>query len=146
MMKTKWILSVLGVTLIASEAPILAQKDSAKSARIAKPAGAAKSSGGNNRNRMMATLGLTAVQKAKEAKLRKERQDKMDAVNADKKLTDKQRSEKRSKIRKAYRKGFTAILTPTQKAKFAELRKKNDAQDVAAKAAAMKGGAKKAKG
>jgi len=130
-MKTsKWFMGALGATLIASGSANLVQ--AAPGAPDGANKSAAKAGGRGNANgrmqRLIAELNLTSAQQAKMKKVQDSSRAKMKALRAETGLTPEQMKTKRTAIRTATRKEMEAILTPEQKKKWAEMRKKERAE------------------
>lgn len=77
-----------------------------------------------NLDRLAEELGLSADQKAKLGPIMKHQQEQMQALRKDESLSPEQRREKGRALREENQKAISAILTPEQAKKFADLRER----------------------
>ena len=124
-MKTRLKYLALCLTLAMAAVPMVkAQSDSADAPKTPRERGPGGPGGrrGPNVDTLAEELGLSAEQKAKVAPLLKQQEEQGQAIRKDESLSREQKMEKVKATREETQKAITALLTPEQAKKFAEMR------------------------
>jgi Spy/CpxP family protein refolding chaperone len=124
-MKNRFKFVALCLTLAIAAVPMLkAQSDSGDAAKPPHERGPGGPGGrrGPNIEMLAQELGLSAEQKEKIAPLLKQQEEKGQAIRKDESLSREQKMEQAKASREETQQAITALLTPEQAKKFAEMR------------------------